>query len=938
MADTEISAEEFDNAFVLMDHRGCGRLELETVYQFVDTLDQPPAHSLVKKVYDEFDEDGSGDIDSDEFLGLCRALQKLTKVSVRMMMMMYTKRQYTRLFDLVYVEDKSNPGADRATRTISKKEMKVFLDSSAGMLSITSADLGKYLRDVPDDELNIDSFSELIGKLIKGKSISQVVHAFEEAKRIRLEARKKAYQTFEGSSGPVRRGTIIVHEAAAVKPKGETPAPQETTDMNVFAEAFALMDSRGGGALSLDNVYEFCEALPDPPQQSTVRKIYNQFDADGSGDIDSDEFLGFCQALEKAVGVSVQDMLRHFTNAMYKRLFELVDEGGDSNARVSKEELKMLLEAISPLLSSKYNANDVLNLIRDYPGELDFQNFCDVVKKLTVGKSISQVVTAFEEAKRRRKAAKHYAMQRFEGEGRKSGLVVERGGDNKGGALCFMCCEKDEQIRELQDIIAQLEAGKGDVPRAHTLATIRKDPEEESRGDPWAELHSLNRVVATSSWLRKFPEYVKPAVYHNNSSRILEMANFYQERQRGSSIDTDAVVRTVNDAVPEHEDNVSQLRAVADVCMMEIREFHRHADELLATLQKQELNREHVQSALDHMAIFRDRCASMRNDADWLLDSLTRRRAECCTKTLTVAPYTNRSQRLVQDVLDAEAATQQLLDMVTVMCLHGSDQLLDIEICAKRMLSGTKSALAPDEVSAFAESTKEMLRRLSPDDWNKLFMALSKTMSALAKDASTSHSTRKEKAMMTLPVTDLSPLQRMGKFSDPVAGSLVTTPASPGYEPNVRIRSSSPRVRTTKQHQPRDAVAHIDRIVQDYIVKKATDAPPLPQNFQRVEAGSNMFYFGTKKIEVIPADKHAVVKVGGGYLMFDEFCRKYAQQEARRFEVRECVATPRFSTSSQAATPLPGRSAMNTPRLGGSGTPGTPRTLVRKSGGGFSLV
>jgi len=862
------------------------------------------------------------------------------------MIMMYTRKQYAKLFNLVYVEDKAHP-QPLESRTIAFKDLKIFMDTSAGMLSISSADVGKVLKDVDAEQLDFDTFSDLIQKMIRGKSISVVVHAFEEAKRIRLESRMKAYQKFEGTAGPAARkgaaGTASpgVPAEEPSKPADKKSEVTKTTDIDIFSEAFALMDSRGGGVLSLDNVYEFCEALPDPPAQSVVRKLYNQFDEDGSGDIDSDEFLGFCQALEKAVGTSVADMLAHFTKAMYKRLFELVDEGGDSNAMVSKDELKMLLEAISPLLSSKFSANDVINVIRDYPGELDFNNFCDVVKKLTVGKSISQVVTAFEEAKRRRKAAKHYAMQRFQESGPRSGIAVDRGGESGGGqrSLCFMCVEKDEQIRELQDIIAQLEGGKDDAPaRAPTVATIRRD-EDEPHGDPWEELHSLNRVVATSSWLRKFPEYVKAAVHSNKSSRINEMANFYLERARGAGIDTDAVARTVNDAVAEHDEHVSQMRAVADVCMMEIREFHRHADEMLNLMRSQaELDRPKIEEALDHMSILRERCQAMRSDADWLIDSLAERRTDCATKALCVAPYTNKSQKLVQLVLDAEDATQRLLDMGTVMNMYGSDQLLDIEIFAKRMLSGAKTGVTPEEVERLTDSTAKTLGRLTPDDWNTLFGDLSKSMVGMARAASTTQSMRKEKAIMTQPVVDLTPLQRLQKKgAEPVPGATDDDRSGNGadYTPNVRMRSSSPRVRQMKTTRPRDAVAHVDRIVQQYVLKSGEDAPPLPANFHRVEPGSNTFVFGTKKIEVIPVDRSACVKVGGGYLMFDEFVRKYSQQEARRFVVRESAPTTPRTTVTQSGTPSYGRTPRsNTPGVGSR----TPRTIVRSSHGGVKIV
>jgi len=304
-----------------------------------------------------------------------------------------------------------------------------------------------------------------------------------------------------------------------------------------------------------------------------------------------------------------------------------------------------------------------------------------------------------------------------------------------------------------------------------------------------------------------------------------------------------------------------------------------------------------------------------RSDVSWLLDSLSSSRSECSIKAITVAPYTNKSLKMMQAVVAVESATQEMLDMVTVMMQYGSDQLSDLEIHVKRFLhggsveSGTIDSL--DKIEAVRGD------RLSPHAWHDMFHNLQKSLKELAKSSSSSQGSKKEKAVMTQPVVDLSPLQRIAK--EPVPG------APPEREiPTIGMRSTSPRMRA-RQMKPRDAVAHVDRVVDEYVRKQDVR---LPENFARVDPAGNQFYFGSKKIELVPVDKFACVKVGGGYLLFDEFCRKYCDQEQRRMQYDLARTTPRVAIERSGATsygrPSASASPMATPRTGGT----TPRVGV----------
>lgn len=183
-----------------------------------------------------------------------------------------------------------------------------------------------------------------------------------------------------------------------------------------FLEAFTLMDTRGHGTITLSDVFAFAEAQDPLPKMDQIRKIYNEFDEDGSGDIDRDEFLGMCRAIEKLTNSSTEEMADKYAKAQYRKLFELVDDGsggaaGDST--ISKDELKIFIDSCGNVISA--TSADVAQLLKSYPkGELDFEDFCGLVKRLIRGKSISQVTSAFETAKKALKDVRKSAMMVFE--------------------------------------------------------------------------------------------------------------------------------------------------------------------------------------------------------------------------------------------------------------------------------------------------------------------------------------------------------------------------------------------------------------------------------------------------------------------------------------------------------------------------------------------
>lgn len=56
----------------------------------------------------------------------------------------------------------------------------------------------------------------------------------------------------------------------------------------------------------------------------------------------------------------------------------------------------------------------------------------------------------------------------------------------------------------------------------------------------------------------------------------------------------------------------------------------------------------------------------------------------------------------------------------------------------------------------------------------------------------------------------------------------------------------------------------------------------LPLNFHRITAG--VYQFGTRKIHISLKNNQPVVRVGGGYMIFPAFVKKYGRSECMKVQ------------------------------------------------------
>ena len=103
---------------------------------------------------------------------------------------------------------------------------------------------------------------------------------------------------------------------------------QEVDDLR---EAFNLFDTDGGGSISNAEIWTIMQSLGQKPTAEEVQAMVDDFDEDGNGEIDFEEFLGmmYKKALEVSDDVNLADAFKTFDLA--------------GNGFVSEDEMREIL-------------------------------------------------------------------------------------------------------------------------------------------------------------------------------------------------------------------------------------------------------------------------------------------------------------------------------------------------------------------------------------------------------------------------------------------------------------------------------------------------------------------------------------------------------------------------------------------------------------------
>merc|ERR1712046_62117 len=137
--------------------------------------------------------------------------------------------------------------------------------------------------------------------------------------------------------------------------------------LDCFTQAFAMFDADGSGAISGSEFREVCLEVGMTPTDAELQEMIKELDADGSGDINLDEFL-------KAMQNKLQDPEGEEIIAEAFKMFDT-----DGSGALSRSEMKTVLVNLGEQMEDD-EISELINAVDiDGDGEVDLREFLAIV-------------------------------------------------------------------------------------------------------------------------------------------------------------------------------------------------------------------------------------------------------------------------------------------------------------------------------------------------------------------------------------------------------------------------------------------------------------------------------------------------------------------------------------------------------------------------------
>eukprot|EP00756_Hemistasia_phaeocysticola_P045582 Hpha_TRINITY_DN19332_c0_g1::TRINITY_DN19332_c0_g1_i1::g.81300::m.81300 len=175
--------DELRDIFSLIDADQSGAISAQELQQFASSLPRQLPPSEVEGLLQEFDDDGNGQIDEGEFLGVVKRLEEVSGTRIEQMVALFKKDCFRKLFKAV-----SSDGM------VTKNKMRSVVDSMhSGQQRLEFPRLFSEYDSEYQNAVDEAGFVAIIERLSDGKPISQIMH--------REEQRKKRFQSFRFAFG-----------------------------------------------------------------------------------------------------------------------------------------------------------------------------------------------------------------------------------------------------------------------------------------------------------------------------------------------------------------------------------------------------------------------------------------------------------------------------------------------------------------------------------------------------------------------------------------------------------------------------------------------------------------------------------------------------------------------------------------------------------------
>eukprot|EP01063_Lacrimia_lanifica_P028218 TRINITY_DN4088_c0_g1_i1.p1 TRINITY_DN4088_c0_g1~~TRINITY_DN4088_c0_g1_i1.p1 ORF type:complete len:734 (+),score=223.57 TRINITY_DN4088_c0_g1_i1:73-2274(+) len=258
-----------------------------------------------------------------------------------------------------------------------------------------------------------------------------------------------------------------------------------------LVECFDVIDSDRGGTISIDEFKRFNAAQARPCSYDTLQKVFLDVDADGSGEVDKEEFVDMVKRLEKEMGVSMTAMADAFEVSCYNDLFKLV---GDGAAALSAQELRQMVDSVNATLQLGHSNEDIRRIFKEYDtdgsGAIEVDEFEGVMRAIKKRANISHLLWAFDDWKQQSRARMARFKNAFGTKDVADAQTSPRSPAKKSFAtttaspVCPVCPIQEAKIASLEAALADATAGSAAKEKAYReKAAVLEARLREAEGD-----------------------------------------------------------------------------------------------------------------------------------------------------------------------------------------------------------------------------------------------------------------------------------------------------------------------------------------------------------------------------------------------------------------------------------------------------------------------
>lgn len=155
-------------------------------------------------------------------------------------------------------------------------------------------------------------------------------------------------------------------------------------ELKEFRAIFDKYDTSGDGSVDAAEMQQVFQAVGVHLKQFQVEQIVREFDIDGSGEIEFEEFMVMMIKLlnrrVRADCIDYRDYLADALIARYEQMFRTYDVSGDGS--INREELEDMLAKLNINMTALQIDEVIAEVDKDGSGEIEFDEFLSMMAKL----------------------------------------------------------------------------------------------------------------------------------------------------------------------------------------------------------------------------------------------------------------------------------------------------------------------------------------------------------------------------------------------------------------------------------------------------------------------------------------------------------------------------------------------------------------------------